>query len=638
MAAADPNATTMLDHALLYLSQGFPVFPVCSPLMGLHQHRKNGKLADCAPDKRGKNPMVRWGDYQEELPSEEQVRSWWRRWPNANIGMATGRLSRVVVLDCDSGEARTLCMSMGGLEETPAVWTGAPGGIHFWLRCPENDTLRNFVKDIPGTDFRGEGGYVLLPPSRHHRGATYRWNEHTIGMEIAPVPAWLLQLFEDKAASKGPDGEWSGEVLDVDEMLKGFPEGQRDNGLFKLACRFRHDDQPQAYAEAMILVAARNCDPAFDDDEAIAKVRYVYGKYEAGNVGPTLEDDGWFAPPCSGIEPEVAPPPAVFLRPISELLAMEEVEPDWLVDQLFTAGSNGWVAAEPKVGKSWTVLELIYALSTGSPFLGRFAVKQPRRTIYIQEEDSLQRVLRRFKKLLKGDSSRVPPRDDYLRWAIRAGFKVDNLAWMGKLREEIESFKAEVVVLDVFNRLHSSEDTKQAEMNAILNTLSALTNQYGCSFIIVHHNRKQQAGNEARANQMMRGSGVLAGWSECSLYLRKGREKHVFIVTPESKDAPELDDFSVTLRDLDNGGIILDIGIVSPNERTSKIDGDIVAAVEKITRDGLDATVQRIADHIRRERSGVQKRMRGLIEEGILDEDEVQMGRVFVKIYTVATL
>ena len=76
MAQADPNAKTMLDWALEYLKAGYPIFPVCSPLMGQHQHRRNGRMVDCAPDKRGKNPMVRWRDYQDELPSEEEVRAW----------------------------------------------------------------------------------------------------------------------------------------------------------------------------------------------------------------------------------------------------------------------------------------------------------------------------------------------------------------------------------------------------------------------------------------------------------------------------------------------------------------------------------------------------------------------------------
>jgi hypothetical protein len=356
--------------------------------------------------------------------------------------------------------------------------------------------------------------------------------------------------------------------------------------------------------------------------------------------GPTVDFDTEFGPRNAKTErllPE-PPPPPVFLRPISELLAMPEVEPDWLVDQLFTVGSNGWVAAEPKVGKSWTVLELVYALSTGQPFLGRFAVKQPRRVVYIQEEDSLQRVLRRFKKLLKGDPTRRPPSDEYLRWSIRSGFKLDSVSWLAKLQAELEAYPAEVVVMDVFNRLHALDENKQQEMTSILNTLLELNKQFGCAFILVHHNKKAQAGLDARANQMIRGSGVLGGWAECSLYLRRSKEKDTIIVTPESKDAPEMDDFTITLQDQENGGIFLEMGTVSPSERASKADAAILDAIHVIGSKGMDATVQRIVDEVKKERSGVQKRLTALVESGYLEADEVQIGRTYAKIYTTVTL
>lgn len=624
----------MLQHALEYLGLGYPVFPVCSPRMGQHAHRGAGGTSETCKNP-GKRPLVSWEPYQSRLPDETEVSLWWARWPQANIGMATGIVPGVVVLDCDSGEARQLALSNGGLDKTPAVWTGKPGGVHFWLEHPV-ETVRNFARRLPGLDFRGDGGYVLLPPSVHASGATYRWNPHTVGMRPAPIPDWLWELLRGDGVSDAPSGEHA--PLDTEEALGGFDEGHRDDGLFRFACRLRHDDTPPAYAEVLIAAAARACRPPFDVAEAVEKVRYVYRKYEAGGVGPTVVEDGYFAAPGSSLMPAPDPPPEIFLRDISELLAMPEEEPDWMVDQLFTVGSNGWVAAEPKVGKSWVVLELAYALSTGTPFLGKYAVKQPRRVIYVQEEDSRNRTRRRLGQIMKGDPSRGLPEKGYWRWSVRAGFRLDDIAWMEKLRQEIVASKAEVVILDVFNRLHGGDDSNQKEMSLITSRLTRLTNDYGCAFIVAHHNRKPQAGNEARGNQMMRGSGVLAGWSECALYLRKGTKQRAFIVTPESKDAPEVDDFTVTLTDLENGGVLLDVGMVSPQERASRLDGEIVKAVEKLNKDGLDATIQRIADHIGKERTSVGKRMKGLVEEGLLDEDEVQINRNYVKIFTVGTL
>lgn len=629
MAAAEHQDRPMLDHALDYVERGYPVFPVCSPRMGKHYH---GSALCTNP---GKTPLVAWAAFQERVPSEAEVRVWWARWPLANIGMATGVLSGVLVLDADGTEARKECLKRGGLDETPTVWTGKIGGAHFHLEYPGGD-VRNFARKLPGTDMRAQGGYVLMPPSVHASGNVYRWADHTRQLHHAPVPEWLTELIHERANGDFEGSGEHGDPLDYDEILEhGFDEGHRDDGLFRFACRLRHDNIDQAYAEELIRVAAGACRPAFDEGEAVKKIRYVYGKYEPGNVGPEVDADEFFAPPGVRTEPKTEKPPAVFFRPISELLAMPDTDPDWMVDQLFTVGSNGWVGAEPKVGKSWVVLELAYCLSTGMPFLGRFAVKQPRRVLYAQEEDSIDRVKRRLKKLIKGDAIRPMPSDEYWQWSIRVGFKLDDLMWLERLRQEIVSYEAEVVILDVFNRMHGSDENKQQEMTAILNNLNRMSNDYGVAFIIVHHNRKPQQGDEARGNQRIRGSGVLGGWGECSLYLRRSKEKDTVIVTPESKDAPEMEDFQFVITDTANGGVVLEVGDVEPAVRMSKGDADAIEAVRRITARGIAATVQLISQELDKDRTTVQKRLTRLVEDGYLTSTAISSSQYPTKIYEV---
>src|SRR5688572_26966196 len=116
MAAAEQREVPMLDHALAYLAEGYPVFPICSPAMGKHYHGQN------VCSNPGKTPLVAWAPFQERLPTEPELRVWWIRWPLANIGMATGLLSNVLVLDADGTEARKECLKRGGLDATPTVW------------------------------------------------------------------------------------------------------------------------------------------------------------------------------------------------------------------------------------------------------------------------------------------------------------------------------------------------------------------------------------------------------------------------------------------------------------------------------------------------------------------------------------
>ena len=325
--------------------------------------------------------------------------------------------------------------------------------------------------------------------------------------------------------------------------------------------------------------------------------------------------------------------PSSFLRPISELLALPEVPVDWLVTDLFSVGSSGWVGAEPKVGKSWLTLELIYCLTTASTYLDRFSVLRPRRMVYIQEEDSEQRVLRRFNQLLRGIPGREPPSDDFLRFAIRAGFKIDSPTWIARLRAELTAWPAEVCVFDVFQRLHLKSENDQAQMAAVLAELDAINREFGCAFIVVHHNRKIQAGNEARPNQMLRGSGVLAGWAECSLYCRAGQGPGRIVVIPESKDAAAIDEFVVTLTDTPNGGVQLVTSVPHSTERVAAQEESVLATLRRLTGAGTDCTAQRIADELGWTKSSAYRVLRGLVEKGRVTTDEAVMGRNTVTLY-----
>ena len=103
---------TMLDAALGYLAQGWPVFPV--------------KIFRDHTGKLQKKPHVPWGQLQKALPTEGQVRDWWTRWPNAGIGLALGPLANLVRSDADSGTAVTMAHEAGLTEGflSPSVGHG----------------------------------------------------------------------------------------------------------------------------------------------------------------------------------------------------------------------------------------------------------------------------------------------------------------------------------------------------------------------------------------------------------------------------------------------------------------------------------------------------------------------------------
>ena len=145
-----------------------------------------------------KRPLVRWEEFQHRRPSEDEARGWLRAWPEAGIGIVTGGISGLVVLDVDprhGGEAslERLEREHGPLPVTLESRTGS-GGRHLYFAHP-GGLVRNKVALATGIDLRGDGGYVVAPPSVHASGRRYAWVEdHEAADQALHTPKPLLNI------------------------------------------------------------------------------------------------------------------------------------------------------------------------------------------------------------------------------------------------------------------------------------------------------------------------------------------------------------------------------------------------------------------------------------------------------------
>jgi hypothetical protein len=161
----------LLAAALLYASYGWKVFP-CHTIRG-------GRCScgvDCASP--GKHPLVQGGVYAA-TGSAAQIATWWARWPDANIGVATGMASGFIALDIDEKHGGFESLAdlegqFGKLVNTPSCSKTGGGGKHILFRHP-GVQIQNKVNIAPGLDVRGDGGYIIAPPSRHASGNRYEW-------------------------------------------------------------------------------------------------------------------------------------------------------------------------------------------------------------------------------------------------------------------------------------------------------------------------------------------------------------------------------------------------------------------------------------------------------------------------------
>jgi hypothetical protein len=154
----------LLTAALAYARHGIPVLPVHTPA-------ENG--CSCGRpgcDRPGKHPRLRRG-LTDASTDPRQIEIWWTRWPDANIGLRTGVVMDVADIDSTSGWHGLRHLLGGAMPVGPQVRTGG-GGWHLWF---QTTGYGNRVRLIPGVDWRGGGGYVVAPPSRHATGGDYRW-------------------------------------------------------------------------------------------------------------------------------------------------------------------------------------------------------------------------------------------------------------------------------------------------------------------------------------------------------------------------------------------------------------------------------------------------------------------------------
>ncbi len=221
-----------LQAALEYLSMGWSVLALCPPdHVGITNVYKPHVKSCQSP---GKRPWHNWVEYQDRLPTEEEVCGWWKKMPNSNVGIALGPVSKLIRIDIEgqSGEAKLQEMSGGDLPVTLEFTSGRDsGGRGFLYTIPDGIELKTtYEKPKPNEEvrFQAKGSQTVLPPSRHPSGRLYAWVEgHAIyDLKPATAPAWLLE----KMAAKAVDKE-SRSVKDWDKILQGAPEGGRHDNM-----------------------------------------------------------------------------------------------------------------------------------------------------------------------------------------------------------------------------------------------------------------------------------------------------------------------------------------------------------------------------------------------------------------------
>jgi hypothetical protein len=250
----------------------------------------NFSVIPVRPDKK---PFIKWQEYQKRLPTEKEITDWWTKYPNAGIGLITGQISNLAIIDLDEVENAkdVLNKLIPDSLVFPIVQTPS-GGEHWFFSCTDPD-LGNNTRIVPGCDLRANGGYVVAPPSINGNGKKWRWLDETITPTKVPLPylplPYLAYLKEH--ASPYINKHFLKSEKEEKDTVQGlnFSLGTRDDDLFHVANCLIKGKMPEKNTIQVLEIIAKNCNPPYPIEDVKIKVKSALNRQEGSLLSVTKE-------------------------------------------------------------------------------------------------------------------------------------------------------------------------------------------------------------------------------------------------------------------------------------------------------------------------------------------------------------
>ncbi len=496
----------MLNFALKYLKQGLSVIPL---------------------EPKGKRPLISWTEFQSRHATEEEVQVWFQKWPNANLGVVTGRISGIAVVDLDGAEGLKSASDLG-LTSSVVSLTG--GGKHLWYQNPVSVVVTNAVRIAPGLDVRGEGGYVVAPPSIAANGRRYRWNgavSADFKNRLPPFPSGLSTATNAAQPSHTSIKEESW----IAKALEGMRVGNIDDTLTSILGRLRHDGYSAADAEMLLKPHAVSAGAV--DGHLEEKIENVWSRYEAKKSTVVENEDA---------------------ESVSDFLAVEE-EPKWIIPGVLTQPSIAFCVGLPESNKTWLLMDLAIEASRGGDWIGLFSVSRTK-TLFIDQERPRAETKRRLNALLGAKGLR---RSDMGNLFLKSGssIKIDLENSYGAFQRLMEKIQPGLVIVDSLATFHSKEENSRMDIQIVMERIKQLREKFNCTFLFIHHANKFafQAASEGKEPTIgeMAGSIALPAAAETVLTVQKAKGGGSTVFHTKSTQALKQSPFGILVEDTDKG-------------------------------------------------------------------------------------
>jgi len=218
------------------------------------------------PMGENKKPLIPWKEYQDKIPTVREILGWGKE----NLAIVTGAVSNLVVVDCESRDDAEWFYKTRG--QSPVI-VRTKRGFHFYFRHP-GERVQNACKVENRYDVRGDGGYVLAPPSKHSDGA-YSWVKPIC--ETSQLPVFNASWRPPPPAIDDEKAICDGEAYISKTFATSGDNGH--NNTYKAVCYLKRSGLTAAEALlAMMRWNRTNADPPWTERELLHKVQSVYGR------------------------------------------------------------------------------------------------------------------------------------------------------------------------------------------------------------------------------------------------------------------------------------------------------------------------------------------------------------------------
>lgn len=471
-----------MEYALSYANQGYAVFPL-------------------APN--SKAPLTEHG-FKDATKDPEAIRQWWTRWPEANVGVATGRISGIVVLDIDRKHGVDGAVSAAELELPKTLTIRTPsGGFHLFFKAPQGAIVPRRIGVRPGLDVLGEGGYVVAAGS-YINGAAY---EIVRNLPIAECPEALINLAGRASLTEAPA-----------PSRHKVGSGQRNNYLTSIAGKLRHIGfSSDELVAALLTVNATRCEPPCSEAE----------------VRRTAASIARYAPDIDASERMGSP---IAVKPLDELLAATYPPIEHVSDPVLIHPGLCMVYGPSGISKTYFALAWVMSVAAGRKFLA-WESPAPRGVLYIDGELGSRTMQQRIRSIQSGHelTMRAP--------FYTASFDDQATGLFPDLEDEESQARyilgipddVQVVVFDSLSTLASMSESNDYKSWTTIQRLLLGLRRRGITAMVIHHANKggqDQSGTSRRIHVMdtvislrahEQAEGATPGHKDVEVHVTKGR-------------------------------------------------------------------------------------------------------------------